>query len=65
MDAISATEYMEWVKPAQLSRTVGSFSSKKRKVTKEEKRHVDSPDEISFWMDRSRLDTGRTRAGIE
>lgn len=48
IEVTSGTEHTEWVKRVEFPKRIAYFASDKNEVTKEVKRHTDSPDDQSF-----------------
>lgn len=64
IDATLGTEHTELVEQAEFPGTIASLSSDSDEEAKKARRYTGCTDEQSFSMDRSRLDTERTRASV-
>lgn len=60
----SGTQYTEWVESAEFLGIIALFANNNYKSAKEAMRYRDSYDEMSFWTDRSRLDSGTIGASV-
>lgn len=63
-DTSSGTENTEWVEPEPFYGSIATFASDREEGVMEAKRHTNKPGEMYVWMDRSRLNSGRTGASV-
>lgn len=64
IDATSGTQYTELVEPLEFPRIIATLASYKDERANEARRHIDGPDEHSFWTERSLLDMERSGACV-
>lgn len=64
IDTTAGTEYSDWVEPDTFSGCIATFAGGKEESAEKAKKHTEGPDELSLWMDGSRLDSGSIQASV-
>lgn len=65
IDTTSDMEHTKQVELETFSGRIDPFAGNKEEGAEEAKRHTDRLDEIYFWTDGSRMDTGHTEVSVE